>query len=181
LKDPKATSITRVFCVLTDGREIRIKVQSDYSVNPKHWGRNQKVLSANTNAVSINHQLDAFINNVLNIYQEAKAKGFRVNSEFIREQLKPKTEYVSAYQEFWQVWGYYLSFKENNYKEEDFKKFKSLENHLTEFKKVSKTPLSLNTITVDVEQAAGLITFIMRQQASIHRRWPSTSKRLKPS
>lgn len=150
LKDPKATNITRVICVLTDGRETRIKIQSDYSVNPKHWGKNQKVLSANSNAVEINKQLEVLKNNVLNIYQAAKGDGIKVNAEYIREQLKPKKEIIKGNAEFWEVWGYYLLHKRNNFKERSFVKFKALENHLKQFEVNTKIPLQLKTISADL-------------------------------
>ena len=150
LKDPKAPNITRIICTLTDGRGPRIKIPSDYSINPKHWGKNQKVLSANSNAVEINKQLDAFKNSILNIYLKAKSEGIKVNAEYIREQLKPKKELQTGNIEFWQVWGYYLQHKRNNFKEKSFVKFKALENHLKSFEAHSKIPLQLNVITVDV-------------------------------
>lgn len=150
LKEPNGTGITRIICVLTDGRETQIKVQTDYSVIPKHWGRNQNVLSANANAVEMNRQLGAFRNNVLNIYLNAKAQGLKVNAEYIREQLKPKKVTVTGNEEFWQVWKYYLEYKRNNFKERSYVKFQALENHLKQFEATTKTPLQLKTLTVKV-------------------------------
>ena len=150
LKEPKSKGITRIICVLTDGRETQLKVQTDYSINPKHWGKNQRVHSANTNAVEINKQLDNFKNNVLNIYQTAKAEGIKVNAQYIREQLKPKKELLNGNAEFWQVWGYYLQHKRNNFKERSFLKFKALENHLKGFEAHEKIPLQLKVISVDI-------------------------------
>ena len=149
LKDPKATNITRVVCHLTDGRNTRIKIQSDYSVNPKHWGKNQRVLSANSNAVEINKQLENFKNAVLNIYQNAKAQGLKINAEYIREQLKPKQEVVNASTEFWNVWVYFLEYKRGRYKAKSFEKFQALKNHLKQFEAEVKIPLQLKTITAE--------------------------------
>ena len=150
LKEPKSKGITRIICVLTDGRETQLKVQTDYSVNPKHWGKNQRVHSANSNSVELNKQLETFKNNVLNIYLTAKGEGIKINAEYLREQLKPKKELLGGNVEFWQVWGYYLQNKRNNFKERSFKKFKALENHLKRFEVNTKTPLQLKTITTDL-------------------------------
>lgn len=149
LKEPKAANITRIICVLTDGRGVQIKIQSDYSVNPKHWGRNQRVLSANSNAVEINKQLEAFKNSVLNIYQQAKSQGLKGNAEYIREQLKPQKEAVNANAEFWNVWDYFLEYKRSRYKEKSFEKFQALKNHLQQFETEGKIPLQLKTITAE--------------------------------
>jgi hypothetical protein len=144
LKDPSAKGVTRIICVLTDGRETRIKIQSDYSVLPRHWGKNQNVLSANPNAAEMNAHLLTFKNRILNIYQAAKAEGLIANAEYIREQLKPKKEVVNANVQFWQVWGNYLEHKKHNFKERSFVKFQALENHLKGFEAYSKIPLHLN-------------------------------------
>ena len=149
LKEPKAANITRIICVLTDGRGVQIKVQSDYSVNPKHWGKNQRVLSANSNAVEINKQLGKFKNAVLNIYQKAKLEGLKVNAEYIREQLKPTKEAVSGNVEFWNVWEYFLQYKRGSYKEKSFEKFQALKNHLKQFEAEVKLPLQLKTVTAE--------------------------------
>lgn len=150
LKNPSAKGVTRIICVLTDGRETRIKIQSDYSVHPRHWGKNQNVLSANTNAAEMNAHLITFKNKILNVYQNAKAEGLIANAEYIREQLKPKKEIINANVQFWQVWGNYLEYKKNNFKERSFVKFKALENHLKGFETHSRIPLHLNLMTADV-------------------------------
>lgn len=150
LKDPSAKGVTRIICVLTDGRAQRIKIQSDYSVLPKHWGKNQNILSANPNASEMNAHLLAFKKRIMDIYQSAKAEGLIANGEYIREQLKPKKEAVNANVQFWQVWALYLEFKKHNFKEGSFVKFKALENHLREFEAHVKVPLQLNIITVDL-------------------------------
>ena len=149
LKEPKAPKITRVIGVLTDGRGVQIKIPSDISVNPKHWGKNQKVRSANSNAVEINKQLEVFRNAVLNIYLEAKAAGLKVNAEYIREKLKPKKEAVSANAEFWNVWEYFLQYKRSSYKKKSFEKFQALKNHLKQFEAEVKIPLQLKTLTAE--------------------------------
>lgn len=147
LRDAKAKNKTRIVCLLVDGRDFRIKFTSDYSVFPKHWGKNENVLSAHPNAIEMNNQLRDFKDSVLNIYQAAKAAGLLVNAEYIREQLKPKQEAVTASVKFWNVWENFLKFKRSRYKEKSFEKFQALKNHLIKFETLAKTPLQLNTIT----------------------------------
>jgi site-specific recombinase XerD len=146
LKDPNAINKTRVICLLTDGREVRLKLYSDFSVKPKHWSKvNKNVLSADKNAVEINKSLLLFKNKVLNIYDDAKQNGFVATTEYIKEKLKPTEIAVTKNVRFWSVWEYYLSAKKNNYKPRSFEKFKYLKNHLIEFEKFDKIPLELET------------------------------------
>lgn len=150
LKDPKAKGVTRIICVLTDGRQTRIKIQSDYSVKPGQWGKKKSVSSTHPNSAEMNAHLLEFKNKILNIYLSAKAEGLIANAEYIREQLRPKKEVVNANVQFWQVWTEYLESKKHNFKERSFVKFQALENHLKGFETYSKIPLHLNLMNADI-------------------------------
>lgn len=148
LKDPKAENETRIFCLLTDGRKVRIKIYTDISVKPRHWSsKNKTVLSANPNAASLNKQLTTFKDRVLNIYNDAVLNGLIPTKEYIKDELKPKTEAVSKNKTFWNVWDYYLDAKRSNFKPKSFEKFGTLKNHLLDFEKSEKPSLDLDTIT----------------------------------
>lgn len=154
LKDSKAANITRVICVIADGREVLIKIPSDYSIKPKHWSqKNQKVHSANSNSAAINRQLEKFQNNVLNVYQEAKSNGLIVDAAYIKKKLKPAKKAVNQNEEFWNVWEYYLASKKNSFKERSYVKFKALANHLKEFEKHLKIPLRLAAFDVSLMES----------------------------
>lgn len=148
LKNKQAINKTRIYVVLTDIGGIKIQLPTSHSINPKHWsGKGKFVLSANSDSTNINKNINAFKKNVLNIYEEAKAKGLKASSKYIIDKLKPKEDAITESKLFWNVWSYYLIAKRNNYKPRSFVKFKSLENHLIKFEAFDKIPLELDTTT----------------------------------
>ena len=68
LKDGNA-KLTRILCILTDGRKTRIKLSSGISVSPKHWSNKKRhVLPADNQAASKNRFLQDLSEKILNIY-----------------------------------------------------------------------------------------------------------------
>ncbi|MBD0402953.1 site-specific integrase [Flammeovirga sp. EKP202] len=134
LKDKNAHKVTKVICAVSDGRGVFIKVPTSVSVNPKHWSvKNQRILSANSNAVALNQQLEKFKNRVFTIYLEAKNNGLQANAKYIKEQLHPKENTVTKEEKFWKVFDNYLELKTNSLSISSIKKIKSLRVHLRSF------------------------------------------------
>lgn len=65
LRDGKAQNETRIICLLTDGRKVRIKIYTDYSVHPENWSDTlKKVKSKDPNQIQKNIYLngkDAYV------------------------------------------------------------------------------------------------------------------------
>ena len=147
LKDANAKGVTRVLCLLVDGRDVRIKISTGVSILPKHWSTKKKyVLSANSNSVDINNQLKAFKNRVLNIYLEAKNTGKQPDKQYLLDELRPKEVAKSKNKSFFDVWELYLKSNKSNYKPKSFEKFASLKNHLLNFEKKKSVRFDLHTL-----------------------------------
>lgn len=146
LKDPKSIKETRICAVLTDGRDVRIKFYTDISIKPKHWGKNKTILSANSNAIEYNKRLEAFKNNLTNIYEAAVEQGLIPTKEYILDELKPKVIATSKNKNFWSVWETYIETIKNRYKKASLAKFNQIETHLKEFEKNEAILLEFDTI-----------------------------------
>lgn len=127
-------------CVLTDGRDVRIKLSTGVSVKPSHWNPKGKyVRSADNESASKNRHIKHFSAQVLEIYLEAYDNDFIADAHYIRDTIQ-RAKKKNASSEFWDIWGYYLAEKRSSFKPASFKKFDSLKSHLIGFEGDSKTP-----------------------------------------
>jgi integrase len=151
LKDQNSIKETRVVCLLTDGRGVRIKIYSPHSVKPKHWSKKTKtVLSANTNAVELNASLSKFKDAILNFYVEGVANGLKVNADYIKDKLKPKEEVVKKSTEFWDIWNDYITSSRSRFTKNSLIKLNSLKGHLEKFEIKRGVPLVLDTVGIEI-------------------------------
>lgn len=141
LKDPKSANTTAVMAILTDGRNVRIKLYTGVSVKVGHWSSSKKfVHSANVNATALNSYLKKFKEKLLEVYLDAKMKGIKANSEYLKKEMFPEAEEVYN---FWNVYEKFLN--NGDFKHHLMQKYTALQKHLKEFEANTK-PLHLDSI-----------------------------------
>jgi Phage integrase SAM-like domain len=87
LKTPNAEN-SAIWIVLSDGRDVHIRVYSGISIKSKHWSKkNDCVLSANPDASSINTFLKDMQKQVTDIYLTAKGSDVQPDAKYIRHRL----------------------------------------------------------------------------------------------
>lgn len=133
-KNPK-DKVSPVVCVLTDGRDYRIKLYTGLKVARLTTGKNK---NKDTGDASVNLELygeNNFGERVKKIYLEARKANILPDKKYFDEKLKAKPiEETPQWNDFWNRWEQFThSGKLYRFKPSTVKKYDSLKVHLKDF------------------------------------------------
>ena len=144
LKRPSAET-SSIECILSDGRQYRIRLATSLSVKTKHWSKvHNKALSADPNAVSINKHINELGAKILDVYLEAKRNNILPNRKYLNDKLEAKPEPEGLKEKsFFVLWDLFI--ESQTLQANSLKKYKSLKAHLEAFND-KKTILEIDQI-----------------------------------
>jgi site-specific recombinase XerD len=136
--------ISPVICILSDGRNYRVKLYTGLKVARLTTGKNK---NKDTGDAAVNLELygpNNYGERIKKIYIEAKKIGILPDRQYFVERLKAKpVEKISG---FWNLWEQFVQTgKLYRFKPATVKKYTSLKNHLKDFEKTGQK-LDLETI-----------------------------------
>ena len=150
LKNPKEENKASLIYLFFSFSGKRLKYSTSENIQPKHWNAaKQRVKRTYTGSVEVNAYLSRIEEEALKIHRMYLVKGESPSTETIRQDLKEAfSKLENDNMGFFYAYDLFIELTKDRVKERTTKKYRTLKNHLTEFKKITKQPIEFDTIDI---------------------------------